>query len=335
VPIKEISSDNLKSNADIGRILKRMGDRFLVHCDPQEVVCAVRKTVTKSALSPVVGDWVRFSPIDDDTGVIEQVLERRTSLSRTASGPKPRPQVLLSNLDLLVVVASVAEPPPNPRLIDRFLVMAEFSQLDSLIIWNKIDLLASTSTIPPCYCRGGLRGGTAGEVTGNFLLYQRYHHIGYPNLMTCALTGQGVDDLREQISGRTSMFIGASGVGKTSLLNQLQPGLAQKIAAISQSTGKGTHATSTTEIFPLNNDTFIADSPGVREFALWGVTRQDLAPCFPEFLPLIPNCRFRDCLHDQEIGCAVKDAVEQGMIDRERWDSYVRILKSLPLESKR
>ena len=207
----------------------------------------------------------------------------------------------------------MAEPEPNLRLIDRFLVMAEFSGIRAVIVWNKADLLRTTPPLSP-----------PTDVVGK--MYQR---IGYRNILTCALTGQGVEALKEMIAGKTSMFIGASGVGKTSLLNQLQPGLAQKIAAISQSTGKGTHATSTTEIFPLNDDTFIADSPGVREFAMWGVTHQDLGTCFREFLPLIANCRFRDCLHDQEVGCAVKEAVEQGVIEWERWDSYVRILRSI------
>jgi len=418
--IKELPIQSDTSDLATGRIIKRIGDRFMVHHDQQEVVCAVRKTVAKSELSPVVGDWVRFSRIDDGSGVIEQVLERRTSLTRTAAGPKPVPQVLLANLDLLVVVSSLAEPDPNPRLIDRFLVMAEFADIPSMIIWNKIDLLGLTppyspptirqrrtssmgeGTAPPLESPPGTGGevrlspsakaegeaevtplmsppaiaggegavpplesppGIGGEVgvspsakaageaevtplmsppaiaggeMGNepetnqgFPLFERYRRIGYAGIRTCALTGQGVDTLRQAIAGKTSMFIGASGVGKTSLLNRLSPDLGRKVAEISRATGKGIHTTSTTEIVPLDAGTFIADSPGVREFAMWGVTPLELGGCFREFRPFVEQCRFRDCLHDQEVGCAVKRAVQQGEVDRGRWESYLRILQTL------
>jgi ribosome biogenesis GTPase len=292
-------------------------------------VCSVRKTVAKSDLPPAVGDWVRISRIDEVNGVIEEVMKRGTSLTRMAAGPKPRPQVLLANLDLLVVVASVAEPEPNLRLIDRFLVMAEYSGIEAVIVWNKMDLICFIPPLKSPPGTGGEMKQTPPLSPPTDVVGDTYQRIGYQNILTCALTGEGVEVLRELVSGKTSMFIGASGVGKTSLLNQLQPGLAQKIAAISQATGKGTHATSTTEIFPMDENTFIADSPGVREFALWGVTKNDLASCFREFVPLIPDCQFRDCLHNQEKGCAVKKAVEEGVIERERWESYVRILRTL------
>ena len=125
------------------------------------------------------------------------------------------------------------------------------------------------------------------------------------------------------------LLFSPSGAGKTSLLNQLSPDLGKKVAEISHATGKGTHTTSSTEIVPLNGNTFIADSPGVREFALWDVTRADLSRCFREFQPYVDLCRFRDCVHDQEVDCGVKQAVGNGKIDRERWESYLRILHTL------
>jgi ribosome biogenesis GTPase len=234
---------------------------------------------------------------------------------------------MLANLDLLVVVSSLAEPDPNPRLIDRFLVMAEFSDIPSVIVWNKYDLINADPPMSPPAFAG--EGGTVPAKLPEISLPEKYRAIGYPSLFTCALTGQGVEALRDQIAGKTSMFIGASGVGKTSLLNQLSPDLGKKVAEISHATGKGIHTTSSTEIVPLDKNTFIADSPGVREFALWGVARHDLGKCFREFQPFAEQCKFRDCVHDQEVGCGVKQAVESGGIDRERWESYLRILHTL------
>ena len=302
-----IPEDNVNADSATGRIVKRIGDRYLLYDNGRNVSCAVRQKLIKSDMPPVIGDWVSYSPLNENDGVIEQVHDRGPSLTRSAAGPKPRPQVLLANLDLMVVVVSFAEPDPNPRLIDRFLVMAEFSEISSLIIWNKVDLVANRNTE----------------------LSNRYHTIGYPVFFTCALSGEGTEAIRTRISGKTSMFIGASGVGKTSLLNQLSPDLGKKVADISHATGKGIHTTSSTEIVPLDHATFIADSPGVREFAMWGVTPLELGRCFREFQPCIDECRFRDCIHDQEVDCAVKRGVERGEICHERWDSYLRILHSL------
>jgi ribosome biogenesis GTPase len=339
-----------------GRIIKRIGDRCSVYNNGRYITCAIRQKLVKRKMVPAVGDWVWYTPIDETNGVIEDVLDRGPSLTRTAAGPKPVPQVLLANLDLLVIVSSLAEPDPNPRLIDRFLVMAEFLDIPSVIVWNKIDLLASSAPMSPSAIPGedgidmalplsprltreviedSFPTGAVGEMghrpetNPEIRLFERYRRIGYAEFHTCALTGQGLDALRDQIAGKTSMFLGASGVGKTSLLNQLSPDLGKKVAEISHATGKGIHTTSSTEIIPLNKDTFIADSPGVREFALWGVARRDLGGCFREFQPFIEQCRFRDCAHDQEVDCGVKRAVEQGEIDRERWESYLRILHTL------
>ena len=297
----------MPQNVPKGRIVKRSGDRYIVFHNDQDITCAVRQKVTKSDMYPAVGDWVEITLIDDDNGVIERIIDRGPSLTRTAAGPKPRPQVLLANLDVLVIVTSVTDPDPNTRLIDRFLVMAEFAEIPTIIVWNKIDLL-SKYRIPES------------------IIYKK---IGYPIVYTCAISGKGTKNLKQHVTGKTSMFIGASGVGKTSILNQLTPGLGQKVAEISQATGKGKHATSATEIFPLDGNTYIADSPGVREFALWGVAPIDLGRCFREFQLFAEQCRFGDCLHDQEIDCAVKDAVHRGDIEWERWDSYIRILQTL------
>jgi ribosome biogenesis GTPase len=303
----DISTQHSKSMSSRGRILKRIGDRYSVHDQGKDILCVVRKTVSKSDLPPAVGDWVQYSLVNKDSGVIEQVVDRYSGLTRRAAGKIPRPQVLLANLDLLVVVTPLAEPKPNPRLIDRFLAMAEYDEVPSVLVWNKIDLVSDYRTP----------------------LAQRYEKIGYLTLFTCALTGKGVDRLWEVMSGKTSMLLGSSGVGKTSLLNQLEPEIGSKVAAVSLATGKGIHTTSVTEIFPMRDDTYIADSPGVREFALWGVERLELGWCFREFRPYAEQCRFRDCVHDQEVGCAVKEAVERGDIDAERWDSYLRILHTL------
>jgi ribosome biogenesis GTPase len=220
-------------------------------------------------------------------------------------------QIIAANLDLAVPVFAAAQPEPKWGMLDRYLVSAEASQIPALICINKIDLI----------------GGQAEE---NELLQtlETYRRIGYPIVVISARTGEGIDNLTSALEGKVSAFLGKSGVGKTSLLNRIQPGLGQRVHEVSQATGKGRHTTTHLEMFPLDSGGAVVDTPGVREFGLWDIAPEELAWMFPEMRPMLGKCHFRlDCLHDEEPGCAVREGVTAGRISPFRYRSYVRLLE--------
>jgi len=259
---------------------------------------------------PIVpGDRVSIEVLDDGSGVIEGVLPRETTLSRRLPGSRQvREQVVVANAEQLVAVASLAGPRLNRRLLDRFLVIAEEAGLSSVVVLNKIDLA------PEDDCRAVARA---------------YEAAGYAVLPTCAVDGRGVSELAATLAGRFSVLTGPSGAGKSSLLNRVDPALDIRVREISQKTGKGKHTTSSVRVFSLPGGGIVADTPGFRELGLWRVRRDELDYLFPEFRPLIPQCRFRGCSHGPEPGCAVKDAVAGGTVDSERYDSYLKLLAEI------
>lgn len=266
-----------------------------------------------------VGDVVRYHPDGNGSGMIVELLPRRNYLARP--GPAPMPgahqfeQVIVANLDQVVPVFAVAEPPPRWNLLDRYLVAAESFGLPALVCVTKLDLaLDGNGRIDP----------QLDEAVAD------YRRIGYPVVLASAFSGAGLDELRQALRGRLSVFLGKSGVGKTSLLNALQPGLGLRVREVSQLTGKGRHTTTAMELFPLDFGGSIVDTPGIREFGLWGVDFEDLPHFFPEMRPFIGRCRFGlDCIHDDEPGCAVRKAVMEGMMSPRRYQSYLRLREDL------
>ncbi len=275
------------------------------------VTCFVRGRLKKRRLRTdlvATGDRVRWHPTRPGRGVIEEVLERRSKLSRLRPGPGRTPfeHVIVANPDQAVFILAVRNPTPNFRLLDRLLVIAENNDLPAIICANKIDLLDDV-----------------GQAQAQFGLYDE---IGYSVLYTSAHTGQGVAELRARLQGRLSVLSGPSGVGKSSLLNAVQPDLGLAVQAVSRATGKGRHTTVGVRLFPLEGGGFVADTPGLREVGFFDIAPEELAWHFVEMRPYLSDCRFSSCTHTHEPDCAVKAAVAEGAIHPARYESYCRLL---------
>jgi ribosome biogenesis GTPase len=212
--------------------------------------------------------------------------------------------VLAANLDQVVLVVACANPEPHLRMLDRFLVIAEKQGFPAVIVANKIDLV-------------GLDEARA--------IFGHYPDLGYPVIYASAKTGAGVDELRDALTGKISAFSGPSGVGKSSLLNAVQPGLGLAVSRVSEATRKGTHKTTVRELFKLDGGGYAADTPGIRTLALWDTEPEELDGYFPELRPLVSQCQFSDCGHFNEPGCAVRAAVEAGTVNRDRYFSYLKL----------
>jgi ribosome biogenesis GTPase / thiamine phosphate phosphatase len=262
----------------------------------------------------VAGDLVRVDSQPDGSLTIEAVEPRRSELVRRSPGHGRRAKVIVANIDRVVVVLAAAQPEPKRRLLDRFLVIAEANHLEAVIVLNKTDLVPAA-------------------MVGDF--FASYEAIGYRAIGTSVYSGAGLDLLKERLCGARSVVTGPSGVGKSSLLNAIQPGLGLRVAAVSAAVQKGQHTTVTAELIPLQCGGYVADTPGLRELGLWGIAVEELPGCFPEFGELPDACRFtRSCSHTHEPGCAVRAAVDAGRIDSERFDSY-RTLREETLQAPR
>lgn len=283
-----------------------------------------------------VGDRVWFSDqsaVCDGAavGVIERVEQRRAVLSR--KDRRQREHAIVANADQLLIVASIAQPGLKPHLIDRYLVAAGWGNLRPIICFNKADLaeealdLADEQSSEDETDDGDIVL-TVDDVIAEFAA------LGYCCLRCSATTGQGIDALRSELHGHTSVLSGQSGVGKSSLLNALSPDLALRVQTVSHDNEKGRHTTTHAELFPLDADSYVVDTPGIRQFALWGVTPGELEAYFSEIAPLVASCRFRDCHHTEESGCRVRDAAEAGDISLRRYLSYRKMLDEIRREGR-
>jgi ribosome biogenesis GTPase / thiamine phosphate phosphatase len=293
-----------------GTVVRARSGFFTVLTPEGEVTARLRGRLKKerqSADIAVIGDVVEVEPGDEGEGSIVAVDERRTKLSRRQPGPrgKWKEDVIVANADQALVVFACAKPEPELRMLDRFLVVAEHDGIDAVVIANKVDLCGDE------------------QAKRIFGVYER---VGYPVHYVAAKPGVGVEELRDLLRGKLSVVVGPSGAGKSTLLNAVRPGLQLRTGEVSETTDKGRHTTVVAELLPVDDEGWVADTPGLRELALWEIPQDELAWCFPEFRDKIGKCRFDDCSHVHEPECAIRSAVDAGEIDPGRHESYVRML---------
>jgi ribosome biogenesis GTPase len=287
----------------------------------RSLVCGIRGSLSaeETGFTNViaVGDEVTVSENGSGRGIVEAILPRRSFLARPAvfhDGYRTRDrhlqQVIAANVDQLLIVASWREPHLWPELVDRYLIAAERNNISPIICVNKVDLAEDAAA-----CRTALRP---------------YLSLGYPVLFTSALTGEGIDKLRQVLRGRTTVLAGLSGVGKSSLLAAVQPGLQLRTADVSERSGQGRHTTAQVNLLRLEGGGSVVDTPGIREFGLSGLRRAELIRFYPKIAAVAVHCRFGDCSHTHEPGCAVKEAVARGVVSATRFHSYKKIHRDLP-----
>jgi len=289
-----------------GRVLSVHGLSSVVQGDDgREFRCAVRgllKDISTDLRHVVVaGDIVWIRPEATGDSLIERIEPRRRILSRTSKG---RQQILVANVDQLVIVTCAAEPTLKPNLIDRFLVEAERMRIEPIVCINKVDLIDPADLQP-----------FAGV----------YGQMGYRVLLVSASTGQGMDLLRRLLANKQSVVAGQSGVGKSSLLNAVEPELALKVGEVSSENQKGKHTTTVARLIPLAIGGYVVDTPGIRQFQLWDVVPEEVAGLYRDIRPYVSRCRFPNCSHTHEAACAVKDAVADNRLDARRYESYCHL----------
>jgi len=287
-------------------IIKAQSGFFTVETGEGLVICRLRGKLKQGrAVGDIaaLGDTVQIEVLADGSGVIENVEERKQALVRL--DPRPQgiyQQVLLANADQAVFVFACANPNPKLRMLDRFLVITEKQKIPPVIIANKIDLVQDAKEI-----------------------FGLYESIGYKVIYTSTKTRAGLDELKVQLQNKISALAGPSGVGKSSLLNEIQAGLGLAVNEISSAMNKGRHTTVTRQMFALDGGGYVADTPGWKSLALWDTEAEEIDAYFPELRGLVQHCQFSDCSHKHEPGCAVLAAVKAGRVHPERYESYLRL----------
>ena len=289
-----------------GKIIRGIAGFYYVHVPEIGILeCKAKGIFRKNKLKPLVGDFVSVSVIDEENkkGNIEEVLERRNELIRPA----------VANIDQALVVFAIKKPEPNLNLLDRFLIMMEQKEIPCVLVFNKSDLATEEEKQQ---------------------LRKVYENSGCKILFVSAKQNQGIDEVREILSHKTSTVAGPSGVGKSSLINMLQSNVNMETGSISEKIERGKHTTRHTEFIPIGEDTFIMDTPGFSSLAVFDMEKEELEQFYPEFDKYRESCRFHGCSHIHEPGCSVKETIEEGKISRERYENYQLIYEELKNRKK-
>jgi ribosome biogenesis GTPase / thiamine phosphate phosphatase len=296
----------VNETARTGLIIKAQSGFFTVETGQGLIVCQLRGKLKQGrALGDIaaVGDRVRITVLPDGSGVIEEVEERERAIVRLDPRPQGEyQQILLANPDQAVFVFACANPSPRLKMLDRYLVIAEKQKVPAWIVANKIDLVDDPKK-----------------------LFGLYESIGYRVLYTSSKLKAGLDEFKNILTGRVSALAGPSGVGKSTLLNAIQPGLGLAVNEISAAMNKGRHTTVTRQLFPVEGGGYVADTPGWKSLALWDTQPEELDAYFPELRELVQHCQFSDCTHTHEPDCAVRLALNEGKIHPDRYASYLRL----------
>ena len=337
---KKSDQDQLKKQSELieleendrskrGRVLAILPEGIIVSCHQEEVLCNLKGSLKqdKNRIKNLVavGDFVRFEEKGDREGAIFKVEERRSVLSRADNLSRNKEQLIAVNIDQVLITTSVVLPPLKPFLVDRYIIAAHKGNMEPIIIINKVDLLDT----PPEGINIDLEEEK--ELYDTFL--KTYRGLHFKVVPISVETGEGVEELKEVMRGKTSVFSGQSGVGKSSLIN-LITGSTLATGGIVQRTRKGSHTTTTTHLIPLEGEGFCIDTPGIKSFGIWDLPIDELAAYFPEIFALSSQCKFPDCAHLNEPECAVKKAVEENIISPLRFGSYCALMSSLSEKHK-
>ncbi len=290
-----------------GRILKGIGGFYYIKVNDDVIECKARGKFRKDEVVPMVGDYVDITMSDHDNlkGNIEKIYPRKTALIRPP----------VANVDQVVIIVAIASPKPNITLLDKFLLAAEYQNLDIIICFNKIDLDQKNKYID---------------------LYNIYSRAGYKTVCTSSKTKEGVNDLRKLFNGKTTVFAGASGVGKSSLLNVIDAKFSLQTGEVSKKISRGKHTTRHVELLAITEESYVVDTPGFSSIDLMNIPKDELGNLFNEFKAYLPLCRFRGCSHTSEPDCAIINAVENDEIDQSRYQNYNYFYNQLKeLEKKR
>ncbi|MFL2651470.1 MAG: ribosome small subunit-dependent GTPase A [Anaerolineales bacterium] len=306
-------------NTYSGLIIKAQSGFFTVHCEAGRFECRIRGQLNHKRLDTdlaTIGDKVIIDVLEDGTGIIKEVCKRDSVLARrlpsSSSENKPRykdheiQQVLIANVDQAIFVFSCQDPTPNFRMLDRFLVIAAANDIPAIICANKVDLIGTNNAVS---------------------IFGLYHDIGYQIVYTSTFNKQGMKKLKKLLPGKVSVLAGPSGVGKSTLLNTLNPNLGLRVNAISQSNSKGRHTTVYPQLIPLNDQGWVADTPGLRALDFFDIEPEELDAYFVEIAPLVAECAFSNCTHTHEPNCAVMSALKKGEVSESRYNSFLQMQK--------
>ena len=283
-----------------GKIIKGIAGFYYVHANGVVYECKAKGVFRNRKIKPLVGDNVDIEVIDDDKskGNIVDILTRKNELIRPAS----------ANIDQAMIIFAVANPQPNFNLLDKFLVMMDYQSVPTIICFNKADLITQEEQQK---------------------LKAMYKECGCTVIFTSTLTNQGIDEMKEKLEHKTTVLAGPSGVGKSTITNLILPEANMETGSVSEKIGRGRHTTRHSEMFEIDKDTFVFDTPGFSSLFVPGMTKEKLEDCFPEFGEHLNNCRFVGCAHNNEPDCAVKDALEENKIAQSRYDNYILMYNEL------